>query len=671
MRVTWSGEFVHAAPWSTGDQGRANVSHGCVGMSMSNAIWLFNQSTIGDVVQGRRLAAQPRARQRLHRLERLVGRLAGGQRAAGRRGAHVLTSAADRIAASRPAWRAVAHRVSPAVSIAVLTRDLRVHDNPMLDGAARTPRRGRAAVRAGPGDPALGLQPAQPRPVPARVACGTWTPPSRDRGAGLVVRRRRLGRRRSLERRGADRRDERARRRRRHALRPSAASNGCARRCGDRVELVVHDETLFVVPPGRRRAERRRQGPHGRVHAVLPPVGAAPDAATLAPTPRSLHLPARLAKGRLPASTRDRVRPVSPDLARRWARPPAARRMTALAARRPRRLRRRPRRPRQRQHQPALAVPALRLPVAPRAGAAGRRSRAARRPRRSSGRWPGATSTPRCSRRGRRSRRRTTAHAATAGTAAPRSSRPGRRAAPATRRRRRDAAARPRGLDAQPRPADHRRTSCARRCTSTGGRAPSTSSTCCSTADVASNTMNWQWVAGTGTDSRFNRTYNVMLQAPAARPAGAYVRRYVEELAGVDDGYVHEPWLLPEDELAKLGYPAPIVDQDEARERMRTGPLSEPPDAAAARRPGRCCGPCRRRRSPWNGATAHQYGGPSSPRGWKSARCRTSSGPAVARRVRRRSSSQARPGSRISARSRSSRPASISSTRQKSSVSPT
>jgi lipoprotein-anchoring transpeptidase ErfK/SrfK len=51
MRVTWSGEFVHAAPWSTGDQGRANVSHGCVGMSMSNAIWLFNQSTIGDVVQ--------------------------------------------------------------------------------------------------------------------------------------------------------------------------------------------------------------------------------------------------------------------------------------------------------------------------------------------------------------------------------------------------------------------------------------------------------------------------------------------------------------------------------------------------------------------------------------------------------------------------------------------
>jgi lipoprotein-anchoring transpeptidase ErfK/SrfK len=51
MRVTWSGEFVHAAPWSVGSQGRANVSHGCVGMSMGNAIWLFNMSTVGDVIR--------------------------------------------------------------------------------------------------------------------------------------------------------------------------------------------------------------------------------------------------------------------------------------------------------------------------------------------------------------------------------------------------------------------------------------------------------------------------------------------------------------------------------------------------------------------------------------------------------------------------------------------
>ena len=88
-------------------------------------------------------------------------------------------------------------------------------------------------------------------------------------------------------------------------------------------------------------------------------------------------------------------------------------------------------------------------------------------------------------------------------------------------------------------------------------------------ADVASNTMNWQWAAGTGTDSRFNRTYNVVLQARRHDPHGTYVRRYVEELDGLDDAYVHEPWLLPEDELAKLGYPPPIVDQDDARDRMR------------------------------------------------------------------------------------------------------
>jgi deoxyribodipyrimidine photo-lyase len=89
-------------------------------------------------------------------------------------------------------------------------------------------------------------------------------------------------------------------------------------------------------------------------------------------------------------------------------------------------------------------------------------------------------------------------------------------------------------------------------------------------ADVANNTMNWQWVAGTGTDSRFNRTYNVVLQGRRHDPQGRYVRRYVAELADVDDAYVHEPWLLPEDEFEALGYPAPIVDQDEARERLRS-----------------------------------------------------------------------------------------------------
>nr|WP_284290613.1 L,D-transpeptidase [Angustibacter aerolatus] len=51
MRVTWSGEFLHAAPWSVGSQGHANVSHGCTGMSTANAKWLFDRSKMGDVVK--------------------------------------------------------------------------------------------------------------------------------------------------------------------------------------------------------------------------------------------------------------------------------------------------------------------------------------------------------------------------------------------------------------------------------------------------------------------------------------------------------------------------------------------------------------------------------------------------------------------------------------------
>jgi lipoprotein-anchoring transpeptidase ErfK/SrfK len=50
MRVTYSGEFVHAAPWSVGSQGYANVSHGCTGMSTSNADWLYHMTLRGDVV---------------------------------------------------------------------------------------------------------------------------------------------------------------------------------------------------------------------------------------------------------------------------------------------------------------------------------------------------------------------------------------------------------------------------------------------------------------------------------------------------------------------------------------------------------------------------------------------------------------------------------------------
>lgn len=50
-RVTWSGEYVHAAPWSTGSQGSANVSHGCTGMSTADAEWFFQTVREGDIVE--------------------------------------------------------------------------------------------------------------------------------------------------------------------------------------------------------------------------------------------------------------------------------------------------------------------------------------------------------------------------------------------------------------------------------------------------------------------------------------------------------------------------------------------------------------------------------------------------------------------------------------------
>ncbi|MFJ2190440.1 Ig-like domain-containing protein [Kitasatospora sp. NPDC087861] len=49
-RVTWSGEYVHAAPWSVSSQGVANVSHGCTGMSTDDAKWFYRNTRVGDLV---------------------------------------------------------------------------------------------------------------------------------------------------------------------------------------------------------------------------------------------------------------------------------------------------------------------------------------------------------------------------------------------------------------------------------------------------------------------------------------------------------------------------------------------------------------------------------------------------------------------------------------------
>ncbi|BCJ44725.1 hypothetical protein GCM10010168_15380 [Actinoplanes ianthinogenes] len=50
QRLTWSGQYIHSAPWSTGAQGHRNVSHGCVNVSPSNARWLFDKTLVGDPV---------------------------------------------------------------------------------------------------------------------------------------------------------------------------------------------------------------------------------------------------------------------------------------------------------------------------------------------------------------------------------------------------------------------------------------------------------------------------------------------------------------------------------------------------------------------------------------------------------------------------------------------
>ncbi len=83
--------------------------------------------------------------------------------------------------------------------------------------------------------------------------------------------------------------------------------------------------------------------------------------------------------------------------------------------------------------------------------------------------------------------------------------------------------------------------------------------------DVASNSHGWQWTAGTGTDpSPFARVFNPMLQGRRFDPDGAYVRRWVPELAHLPGAAVHEPWSVAAG--YEYGYPRRIVDHAEERQ---------------------------------------------------------------------------------------------------------
>ena len=87
--------------------------------------------------------------------------------------------------------------------------------------------------------------------------------------------------------------------------------------------------------------------------------------------------------------------------------------------------------------------------------------------------------------------------------------------------------------------------------------------------DIANNQLNWQWVAGTGTDTRPNRVLNPLRQAERFDPQGEYVRRWVPELADVPGSAVHRPWQLPAADRARLDYPEPLVALDESLARFR------------------------------------------------------------------------------------------------------
>lgn len=92
-------------------------------------------------------------------------------------------------------------------------------------------------------------------------------------------------------------------------------------------------------------------------------------------------------------------------------------------------------------------------------------------------------------------------------------------------------------------------------------------------ADLANNTLGWQWVAGCGADAQpFFRIFNPVGQSRRF-DAAAYIRRWAPELARVPDRWIHAPWEAPEAELAAAGvrlgetYPHPMVDHAAARAR--------------------------------------------------------------------------------------------------------
>ena len=92
-------------------------------------------------------------------------------------------------------------------------------------------------------------------------------------------------------------------------------------------------------------------------------------------------------------------------------------------------------------------------------------------------------------------------------------------------------------------------------------------------ADLANNSANWQWVAGSGSDAApYFRVFNPVAQGRRFDPEGDYVRRWVPELARMPARFIHDPWAAPaaarrEAGLEEAGYPRPVVSLAEGRAR--------------------------------------------------------------------------------------------------------
>jgi deoxyribodipyrimidine photo-lyase len=92
-------------------------------------------------------------------------------------------------------------------------------------------------------------------------------------------------------------------------------------------------------------------------------------------------------------------------------------------------------------------------------------------------------------------------------------------------------------------------------------------------ADLASNTLGWQWAGGCGADAApYFRIFNPVRQGERFDPEGAFVRHWVPELAALPSKHIHAPWQAPANVLRTAGlslgrdYPEPVVDLKASRQ---------------------------------------------------------------------------------------------------------